>query len=77
MTIFHSKHRSESGIARFPIILCVIVLVLAGFATKLATVIGGLVMATVATLFFVPVIYSLMRTRSLHTSPEEDWELLQ
>jgi multidrug efflux pump subunit AcrB len=40
-------------------------------------VIGGLVMATVATLFFVPVIYSLMRTRSLHTTPEEDWELLQ
>jgi multidrug efflux pump subunit AcrB len=40
-------------------------------------VIGGLVMATVATLFFVPVIYSLMRTHSLHTTPEEDWELLQ
>ena len=40
-------------------------------------VIGGLAMATVATLFFVPVIYSLMRTRTLHTNKDDDWELLQ
>ena len=40
-------------------------------------VIGGLAMATVATLFFVPVIYSLMRTRTLHPNKDDDWELLQ
>ena len=40
-------------------------------------VIGGLAMATVATLFFVPVIYSLMRTKTLHTNKDDDWELLQ
>jgi multidrug efflux pump subunit AcrB len=40
-------------------------------------VIGGLAMATVATLFFVPVIYSLMRTKTIHTNKEDDWELLQ
>ena len=40
-------------------------------------VIGGLAMATVATLFFVPVIYSLMRTKTLHITKDDDWELLQ
>jgi hypothetical protein len=68
MTIFHLKRRSEdrrseAGIARFPIILCLIVLVLAGFARQLASaseatqlaVIGGLLMATLV-------------TRSLHTT---------
>ncbi|MEO8131168.1 MAG: efflux RND transporter permease subunit, partial [Bryobacteraceae bacterium] len=40
-------------------------------------VIGGLAMATVATLFFVPVIYSLMRTKTLHVQKDDDWELLQ
>jgi CzcA family heavy metal efflux pump len=38
-------------------------------------VIGGLMMATVATLFFVPVIYSLLR-RKPHTRDEESSELL-
>jgi multidrug efflux pump subunit AcrB len=53
-----------------------IVLVLAGLARQLATasettqlaVIGGLLMATAATLFFVPLIYSLMQTRPLHVT---------
>ena len=40
-------------------------------------VIGGLAMATVATLFFVPVIYSLMRTKTIHAKKDDDWELLQ
>ena len=35
-------------------------------------VIGGLIMATFATLFFVPVIYSLLRTRPPQTQVEEE-----
>jgi hypothetical protein len=33
-------------------------------------VIGGLIVATVATLFFVPVVYSLIRGRSDQEQPE-------
>jgi len=33
-------------------------------------VIGGLIVATVATLFFVPVVYSLIRGRSDQQEPE-------
>jgi multidrug efflux pump subunit AcrB len=40
-------------------------------------VIGGLVMATAATLFFVPAIYTLMRHKPESAQPkEEDSELL-
>jgi multidrug efflux pump subunit AcrB len=35
-------------------------------------VIGGLGMATFATLFFVPVVYSLLRTRAPRTQIEEE-----
>src|SRR5881392_1693299 len=41
-------------------------------------VIGGLLVATVATLFFVPVIYSLMRTKPpADIELQEDWELVK
>jgi multidrug efflux pump subunit AcrB len=40
-------------------------------------VIGGLLAATLATLFFVPVIYSLLRGNSRSPAPEEDSELLR
>jgi multidrug efflux pump subunit AcrB len=33
-------------------------------------VIGGLLLATVATLFFVPVVYSLIRSKTNRTEPE-------
>jgi multidrug efflux pump subunit AcrB len=33
-------------------------------------VIGGLLVATVSTLFFVPVVYSLLRRRPLTPAPE-------
>jgi len=40
-------------------------------------VIGGLIMATVATLFFVPAVYTLMRHKpKSEEEREEDWELL-
>jgi len=39
-------------------------------------VIGGLLVATFATLFFVPVAYRLLRERVHHKTPEEDLELL-
>ena len=39
-------------------------------------VIGGLLLATVTTLFFVPVMYSILRRKELKTIPEEDAELL-
>ncbi len=39
-------------------------------------VIGGLLLATVTTLFFVPVLYSIFRRKEIQTIPEEDAELL-
>ena len=39
-------------------------------------VIGGLLLATVTTLFFVPVMYSILRNKEIETIPEEDAELL-
>ena len=39
-------------------------------------VIGGLLLATVTTLFFVPVMYSILRRKELTPIPEEDAELL-
>jgi multidrug efflux pump subunit AcrB len=39
-------------------------------------VIGGLLVATVTTLFFVPVMYSLLRRKELQPVSEEDAELL-
>ena len=39
-------------------------------------VIGGLLVATVATLVFVPVAYSLLRARTDRRPPETDLELL-
>ncbi len=39
-------------------------------------VIGGLLLATVTTLFFVPVLYSILRNKDIKTIPEEDAELL-
>jgi multidrug efflux pump subunit AcrB len=39
-------------------------------------VIGGLLVATLATLFFVPVAYRLLRERVHPKPPEEDSELL-
>ena len=39
-------------------------------------VIGGLLLATVTTLFFVPVMYSILRNKNLKPIPEEDAELL-
>jgi multidrug efflux pump subunit AcrB len=40
-------------------------------------VIGGLMVATLATLFFVPVAYRMLRDRGNPKPPEEDWELLK
>jgi multidrug efflux pump subunit AcrB len=40
-------------------------------------VIGGLLAATFATLFFVPVAYRLLRDKENPKSPEQDWELLK
>jgi multidrug efflux pump subunit AcrB len=40
-------------------------------------VIGGLLVATLATLLFVPVIYSLLKETSRATAQEEDSELLR
>jgi multidrug efflux pump subunit AcrB len=40
-------------------------------------VIGGLLVATVATLFLVPVIYTMLKHGSGAVAREEDWELLQ
>jgi multidrug efflux pump subunit AcrB len=40
-------------------------------------VIGGLLAATFATLFFVPVAYRLLRDKGNPKSPEQDWELLK
>jgi multidrug efflux pump subunit AcrB len=40
-------------------------------------VIGGLLVATLATLFFVPVAYRLLRGKGNSKPPEEDWELLK
>jgi multidrug efflux pump subunit AcrB len=37
-------------------------------------VIGGLLVATVATLFFVPVIYSLLRKKDFSGDPDEQFE---
>jgi len=37
-------------------------------------VIGGLLMATVATLFLVPVIYSLLRKKQYDEDPDERFE---
>jgi len=37
-------------------------------------VIGGLLVATVATLFFVPVIYSLLRKKEFSGDPDEQFE---
>jgi len=37
-------------------------------------VIGGLLVATIATLFFVPVIYSLLRTKPYEGDPDERFE---
>ncbi len=39
-------------------------------------VIGGLLLATVTTLFFVPVMYSILRRKEIEVIPEEDAELL-
>jgi len=39
-------------------------------------VIGGLLVATFATLFFVPVAYRLLREKARRKPPEEDLELL-
>jgi multidrug efflux pump subunit AcrB len=39
-------------------------------------VIGGLSLATFATLFFVPVMYSYLRVRTHEPNRKEDWELL-
>jgi multidrug efflux pump subunit AcrB len=39
-------------------------------------VIGGLSLATVATLFFVPVMYSYLRAHTHEPNRREDWELL-
>jgi len=40
-------------------------------------VIGGLMVATLATLFFVPVAYRMLRGKGNPKPPEEDWELLK
>jgi multidrug efflux pump subunit AcrB len=40
-------------------------------------VIGGLMVATLATLFFVPVAYRMLRGKGNSKPPEEDWELLK
>jgi len=40
-------------------------------------VIGGLLVATIATLFFVPVAYSILKGRTRPRLPQEDLELLQ
>ncbi len=37
-------------------------------------VIGGLLLATVATLFFVPVVYSLLRRHGYRPAKGEDWQ---
>jgi multidrug efflux pump subunit AcrB len=37
-------------------------------------VIGGLMLATVATLFFVPVVFSLLHRQSIATTPQEPKE---
>jgi alpha-N-acetylglucosamine transferase len=37
-------------------------------------VIGGLLVATLATLFFVPVVYSMLRTKDYEGDPDERFE---